>query len=118
MGTLSVMGAVAGMATGQTVIGPITTTGNNIVGDTLPINLASGDNTFAVPSGATKVLINLGQGVGVAVKVRTNLNSGDAGLPIGPYSNVGWTAFDLVSGVTSIILNAGATVSNGGMVFV
>ncbi len=118
MGTMTVVGASAGLATGQKVIGPITTTGANPIGTILDETLSSGDNTYAVPTGATKVLINLGSAASATVKVRTNLNSGDAGLQIAPYTITGWTAFDLVSGVTSIILNASTTVSGVELSFI
>lgn len=118
MGTMTVSGASAGLATGQKVIGPITTTGNNTIGTILDVTLVSGDNVLTVPTGASKVLINLGQGVPATVAVRTNLNSGDAGLPIGPYTTVGWTAFDLVSGVTTITLNSSTTLTGVELSFV
>lgn len=119
MGTMTVLGASAGLGTGQKVIGPITTTGSNAIGEILDVSLSSGDNTYTVPTGATKVVINLGQGVSATVKLRTNLNSGDTGLPIAPYSNVGWTAFDLTtSGVTSIILNSSTTLAGVELSFI
>lgn len=115
MGTLTVMGSSSGQPSGQDVFGPITTTGQT-AGLVLRIGatLSAGDNTFAMPSGTvyTKVLINLGLGPVSAVTVRTNLNSGDDGLPISPYPNVGWSCFDLVSGVTEIILNSAGTIAN------
>lgn len=113
--TMTVQGMAAGLPSGQSIFGPITTTATE-AGVVLRIGatLSSGDNTFSMPSGSTytKVLINLGTGPTAAVKVRTNLNAGDTGLPIAPYPNVGWTAFDLVSGVTEIILNASGTVTD------
>lgn len=119
MSSMTVTGASAGLGTGQKVIGPITTTNTgNTIGTIIDFVLSSGDNTFSVPSGAVKILINLGQGVTATVKLRTNLNSGDAGLPIAPYTNVGWDSFDLVSGVTSVILNANTTVSGCEMSFI
>lgn len=111
MGTLTVSGASAGLMTGQKVIGPITTTGANTIGTIIDSALNTGDNTFTVPTGATKVLIDLGSAPAVTVKVRTNLNSGDAGLPIAPYSSIGWTSFDLVAGVTSLVLNAASSIA-------
>ena len=50
-------------------------------------------------------------GVTATVKVRTNLNSSDAGLPVAPFSNIGYAVFPVVSGVTSLILNASGSVS-------
>ena len=55
MGTLTVAGASAGLASGQKVIGPVTITGNNTIGEILDATLASGDNTFAVPTGTTQL---------------------------------------------------------------
>lgn len=109
-GTLTVSGMSAGLTSGYKVIGPITITGANQIGEIIDATLSSGDNTFTVPSGATAVLVALGQAASTTVKVRTNLNSGDAGLPIGPFSGTGWAAFPLVTGVTQVILNASGTV--------
>ena len=106
MGTLTVSGAVAGLTSGQVVIGPVTTTGNNIIGEVIVTALVSGDNTYSVPSGSVKVGIFLGTSAAATVLLRTNLNSGDAGLPIAPVTGTPWTAFDLPSGVTEIILNS------------
>ena len=100
----------AGLLTGEKIMGPITTTGTAAIGGITDTTLSAGDNTFAVPTGAVKVLINLGTGVGGIVKLRTNLNSGDAGLQISPYSGTGWDGFDLPAGTTSVILNANGSV--------
>jgi hypothetical protein len=110
-GTLTVSGMSAGLLTGQKVIGPITITGNNPIGEIIDAALASGDNDFTVPTGAVAMLINLGLGPTATVKLRTNLNTGDGGLEIAPFSNIAWTVFPLVAGTTSIILNASGPLS-------
>jgi len=105
-GTLTVSGMSAGLTSGYKVIGPITITGSNPVGGISDATLAVGDNTFPVPVGAAAVLVALGQASSVTVTVRTNLNSGDTGLPIGPFGGTQWAAFPLITGVTSVILHA------------
>ena len=116
MGTLTVMGSSSGLASGQKVIGPVTMTGTNTVGTIVDANLSSGDNTFAVPSFPPSgqpyaVLITLGSAPNVTVKVRTNLNSGDGGLEIAPYSGLGWTVFPLPAGTTELILNSSGSLT-------
>ncbi len=123
MGTLTIMGSSSGLASGQKVIGPLTITGSNSVGSIIDANLASGDNTFAVPSfppaaQATAVLICLGNAPAVTVKVRTNLNTGDGGLEIAPYSGLGFAVFPLVAGTTSLILNSSGSLAGIELSFV
>ena len=81
---------------------------------------ASGDNTFQVPTGATAVLICPPLALAASVKVRTNLNITDAGLPIGPYPGAGlpFAVFPLPSGVTSVILNSNTTVAGFELSFI
>ena len=110
-GTLTVTGMSAGLLTGEKVIGPITITGNSAIGTIIDAALSSGDNSFAVPTGAVAVLINLGLGPTPTVKVRTNLNTGDGGLEIAPFASIGWAVFPLVSGTTTLILNASGALS-------
>jgi hypothetical protein len=106
-GTLTVNGMSAGLVSGEKVLGPITMTGSNTVGQITDASLSSGDNTFSVPpSGAYAVAILLGQSTAVTVKVRTNLNSGDVGLEIAPASGTAYAVFPLPTGVTELILNA------------
>lgn len=109
MGTVTLTGLSAGLASGEKIIGPVTYTGTTPgVGEIIDSSLASGDNDFAVPPGASFLVLFLGSSPGVTVKVRTNLNSGDAGLPVAPYGGSGFVAFPLASGVTTVILNASA----------
>lgn len=102
-GTLTVGGLAAGLLTGEKVIGPITDTGAAVIGQVTDMSLASGDNTISVPVGATHVLIVLPATNALELKIRTNLNSGDAGMPLGP---TGWVKFPLYAGTTQVIINA------------
>lgn len=117
-GTLTITGMSAGLPAGEIISGPFTMTGTSLVGSIASANLAVGDNSFAVPMGAVAVAIFPGQGPAATVKVRTNLNSGDAGLPVAPYSGQGWAAFPLPTGVTSVVLNASATVAGVQLFFI
>ena len=117
-GTLTIGGMSAGLAGGESLIGPVTTTGLNTVGARLPLSLAVGDNVFAVPSGATSVAIFLGTASTATITVRTNLNASDAGLPIAPMSGIPWAKVDLVTGVTEVILHSSATLTDGEVVFI
>jgi hypothetical protein len=110
-GSLTLTGMAAGLASGYKTIGPSTMTGSSIIGTITDITLVTGDNTFAVPTGASGVAVFLPSTNVAVVKVRTNLNSGDAGMPVNPGGP--WLAWPLASGTTSVILNAsvgGATV--------
>lgn len=113
-GTLTVMGLSAGLVSGQKAIGPVTMTGISTVGQIVDATLNTGDNTFTLPSGQTvsAVAIFLGT-TAMTVKVRTNLDSGDAGVAIAPYVGAGtpWAVLPLPSGVTSVILNASGSVT-------
>lgn len=117
-GTLTVSGMSAGLASGEKVIGPVTTTASNTVGTIIDTTLASGDNTFTVPSGSTCVAIFLGYSPSVTVKVRTNLNVIDGGMPIAPFGGTPWFKMDLVSGVTSIVLNASGSLAGVELTFI
>jgi len=92
------------------IFGPITATGAAEVGETLEVNLSSGDNTIAVPVGAIAVVVVLPSTTAV-VKLRTNVDSGDAGLEVSPQSAMPWLTVPLVSGATSVILNSSTSVT-------
>lgn len=102
-GTLTVGGLASGLLTGQKIIGPLTDTGSATVGQVTDLSLASGDNTLSVPAGATHVLIELPATNALELKIRSNLNASDGGLPIGP---TGWVKVPLFTGTTSLIINA------------
>ena len=105
-GNLTIAGLAAGLLTGQEVIGPITDTGSATIGQITDLTLASGDNTLTVPTGATHVLIVLPPANVVQLKLRSNLNIGDAGMPIGP---TGFVKLPLYTGTTSLIINAASS---------
>jgi hypothetical protein len=107
-GTLTASGFTAGLLTGQKTIGPIAMTGTAVIGQITDATLATGDNTLTVPSGAYAVLIALPANSTPTLKVRTNVNAADGGLPIG---SAGYCVFPIAAGVTSLIVNASATVS-------
>jgi hypothetical protein len=118
-GTLTISGMAAGLPFGEEIIGPLTITGANVIDQVDGTTLASGDNTFSVPTGSVAVLIVLGTGgVAATVKVRTSANPSDGGLPVAPFSAIGYAVFPLVSSVTSVILNASASVAAVSLVFI
>jgi hypothetical protein len=104
-GTLTVTGLSAGEPAGEREIGPLTITGATVIGETFSAPLSSGDNTFAVPSGAVAALIVPPANSTVAVKVRTSLNASDAGLPINA-GNLPMVYPFPATAPTSLIVNA------------
>jgi hypothetical protein len=105
-GSININGQSVGEQ-GATRIGPITITGSQTVNEVLQVALKAGDNMVTLPEGATAVVIVLPVNNSVAVKLRTNLNASDGGLPV---ANVGPTVLTFAPGTTSLILNAaGAT---------
>lgn len=120
-GTLTITGMAAGLPSGQKTIGPVTMTGSAVVGQMVDATLQEGDNTFNLPAGytCTAVAIFLGAGgVTATVKVRTNLDSSDAGLQVAPCSGPNFMAFPLPTGTTSVILHSSATVNNVELSFI
>jgi hypothetical protein len=107
---MTLTGMSSGPTTGQKTTLLVTDIAAGTVSETVDASLVMGDNTFAVPAGASRVAITPPAGTAV-VKVRTNLNSGDAGLQVAPYSGTPFVSFALVAGTTSVILNASATVA-------
>jgi hypothetical protein len=101
-GTLTVTGLVAGFLTGEKVIGPVTLTGSATIGQIDDLALSSGDNAISVPAGSSAVLFVLPASNTQVLKLRTNLNSGDAGMPFGP---LGWSVLPLAAGVTQLTVN-------------
>jgi hypothetical protein len=105
-GQLTIGGQSAGMLSGSKEIGPITMQGNAIVGQVSDVQLVVGDSTIPVPAGKTAVCIAFTPAFEPGeVKIRTNLNASDAGLPI---LATGFTVFPIPAAVTSLILHATA----------
>jgi len=108
--TIAFSTAVTGLATGTKTVTPtpvvLTTAVADITGD---IDLAIGDNTISVPSGATYVVLEFPITAGT---ITLKGAGGDTGVQL--LSNTTMTLFMLllVSGETSIILNSTAVVEN------
>lgn len=83
-GSFTITGYSGTEPAGQREFGPWTVSGKAIIGETLAVPLVMGDNTFTVPTEATACAIVPPENGSVILKVRTNLNSGDAGLSINP----------------------------------
>ena len=83
-GTVTLSGMSAGEPAGERLFGPLTVVGKAIIGETLAVQLASGTNTYTVPSESVAVLIIMPINGETATKFKTSLNSGDAGLPMNP----------------------------------
>jgi hypothetical protein len=94
------------LLSGEKVIGPETMTGTATVGTIDDLGLVSGDNIIAVPQGASVLLLVFSPQNAATVKVRTNLNAADIGLPIGTQ---GFEVLTIAAGVTQFILNASAS---------
>lgn len=98
---------IAGLPGGTEVTQTTTLVGAAVVGEILNQTLASGDNTFPVPTGAISVQIIPPNTNTAALKVRTNADSSDGGLPISATDQFGpWSFRSLSPAVTSIIVNA------------
>lgn len=106
-GQVTITGNDTGSPAGQRVLGPLTVVGSATVGATSVEGLASGDNTLSVPPGATGCVIIPPQNGAVALKLRSSLNSGDAGLPISANQPSEYT-FPTGGAPTTLILNAGS----------
>lgn len=114
-GQLTIGGKAEG-PTGQIDIGPVTITGSNVIGAVDSLELASGDNTISVPKGAVAVVIVFTAIYeGPEVKIRTNLNPLDGGLPV---TGQGFAVFPLITGTTSIILHAASATTLVGLIFI
>lgn len=80
-GTITVTGLSASEPAGEREFGPLTIVGTQVIGETLAVPLAQGDNTFSVPAASVAALIIAPANGAANLTLRTNLNSGDAGLP-------------------------------------
>lgn len=110
-GTITITGTSAGEPGGERIFGPVTITGKVVIGETLALPLAEGDNTIAVPSTARAVLVRGPQNNTTPIKFRTSTNSSDAGLLLA----TGTTPFVYpfpATIPTSVILHASAAISS------
>jgi hypothetical protein len=102
-GSLTVGGLATGLPTGQKQIGPLTMQGSALIGTTLDVTLATGDNTLAVPANAAAVVLAVPSNNTATLKVRTNADSGGLSLGLS-----GFLVVPLPAGATSVIVNASA----------
>lgn len=117
-GTLTVSGMSASEPAGQRTFGPLTIQGTQVIAESLWVPLASGDNTFAVPASATAVMIIPPLLGTVAIKLRTNLNAADVGLPLNTGQLPFVYPFPAVIPTSLIINAAGAQVTPISIVFI
>jgi hypothetical protein len=101
---MTITGMAAGLPGGEVIIGPVTATGAVVVTGYQSYTLATGDNTYPVPAGAVSVAVLSPSTNTAELKVRTNVNSTDGGLPLNPAGP--WLKWDLYPGTTSVIVNA------------
>ncbi len=105
-GSLTVGGMSDGLLVGQVTVGPNTMSGKRQIGDLVEITLeANVDYVVKVPSEAVAFVVVFtftGTAPG-EVKLRTNLNNADTGLPI---LSQGWFALPLYTGVTELKFKA------------
>jgi hypothetical protein len=103
-GSLTIGGLAAGIPSGEKILGPITLAGSNTIGTVEDRELVTGDNTFEVPKGAAAVLVAFPfVSEAPEVKIRTNLDPLDSGLPV---LGTGFAAWAIPPGVTSLILHS------------
>jgi hypothetical protein len=115
-GAITLGGEAAGLLSGAKQIGPSTMVGKAIIGTVTDLTIASGDNTVSVPTGAAAVAIIFSLIYEAPeVKVRTNLDALDGGLPMPAQ---GWMAFPLLAGVTSIILHSTSGAGSAELTFI
>ena len=111
-GQIVITGASPGEPAGQRWFGPLTINGSTTIGESLYVALSSGDNTFTVPTGAVAALIVPPTGNTTVLKVRTNANSADAGLPL--YAGALPFVYPFpATAPTSLIINAASSVALG-----
>jgi hypothetical protein len=107
-GSFTVTGQSSGDPAGGRTFGPAVIEGTAVIGETLDVALVSGDNTFAIPGGATACWIVPPSTGTAALKVRTSANPGDVGLPVSPTQPFGPYCFPS-SVPASLIVNASLT---------
>lgn len=105
-GTFTIGGLAAGLSSGQKIIGPLTITGNEALGQVTDILLAMGSNTVPVPTGAYAVLIVPPTNYTGTLIYKTVV--GDTGSYISP-SNPTVIAFDPNNTPTNLYLVASSS---------
>lgn len=108
-GIFNLTGTTGSVPGGQGTLQPQSIVGNIPIGEILPIALASGDNTIAVPLGSVGVAVIVPFGNTTAIAYRTSLNHLDTGLPINAGDGFFSQQFPSTA-PTTIILNAGSSI--------
>ena len=106
--TFTLTGLSASEPSGESVFGPITITGTQVIGEKLAVPLVLGDNTFAIPTGSVAAWIQAPVNGSAVLKLRTSANPGDTGLPINGTGNPTIYPFALPA-PTSLIVNSSAS---------
>lgn len=109
-GTVTISGMSAGEPAGQRVFGPFTITGAMVIGETLSLLLAAGDNDITVPEGAIGVIVIPPANNSAALTYRTSLNADDSGLPLDP-AQVPFVHVFPSSAPSGIVLNSQGALS-------
>ena len=117
-GTITVTGLSASEPAGERVFGPISIRGSQVIGETLFVPLAQGDNTFSVPTGAVAALL-VGPTNGAAqLTLRTDVNSTDLGLAFNGQGSPMVYPFPTATPATLIINSSGGQSSPLSIVFI
>lgn len=106
-GTVTVTGSDTGAPAGARTLGPLAITGTTALGATTVEGLSSGDNTIQIPAGAVGAVIIPPAGGTATLKLRSNLNNADGGLPISPTQPTVYVF--PTTAPTSLIINASST---------
>lgn len=109
-GQVTIGGKTEGL-TGQVGIGPITVTGNAVIAQVSTLELKAGDTEVLVPKGAVLVVMEFAAIYeGPEVKLRTNLNLLEAGLPM---TGQGFAVLPLTAATTSLVLHSAGSTTVG-----
>jgi hypothetical protein len=117
-GSLTLGGMADGLLAGQITIGPSTIAGKAANSEMLNVELVANiDTVVKVPPEAVAfaVLFTFAATSPAEVKIRTNLNNADVGLPV-PAS--GWLQMPVASGVTELKFKAASPTAFFQLVFV
>lgn len=105
-GSLTLGGMADGLLIGQVTVGPSTVSGKAAISEIINCELSpNADFVIKVPPEAVQFacVFTFGGEGAPSVALRTNLNSGDAGLPIPAQ---GWCSLPVASGVTELRFKA------------
>ena len=104
--TIFIDGVLTGTASGNQYVRPAALSLASPVGQRQIVNLSSGANTITLPSGTR--FVHIQPPAGNAQTITLKGVSGDTGVAL---HKTNWTALSLESGVTSLVLTAGGSVT-------